>query len=276
MKRARSRRRWSVALALLLVTVLPARAPAAPAPAPAPTTLRVFAAASLGEAFADLARTFERAHPGTRVMLVLAGSQQLAAQLAQGAAGDVLATADPRTMDDARQHGLLAGTSATFARNRLRVIVPATNPARLRTWHDLEQRGLKLVIGADAVPVGHYARVLFANLGATPGAGAGWSRRVLANVVSDEENVKSVLAKVQLGEADAGVVYRTDVTPALARFVRTLAVPDSANVVADYPIAALAHAGQGELARAFVAMVLSPSGRVLLAKHGFLPPAGAP
>jgi molybdate transport system substrate-binding protein len=273
-KHARAPRGGSVALALLLVAGLPASAPAAAAPAP--VTLRVFAAASLGEAFADLARAFERAHPGTHVQLVLAGSQQLAAQLAQGATGDVLATADTRTMDDARQHWLLAGESATFARNRLLVIVPATNPARLRTWRDLERRGLKLVIGADAVPAGHYARVLFANLGATAGAGAGWPGRVLANVVSDEENVKSVLAKVQLGEADAGVVYRTDVTPALARFVHTLAVPDSANVVAAYPIAALARAPRAELARAFVDMALSPSGRVVLAKHGFLPPAGAP
>jgi len=266
-----SARTGSAALALALV--LPAGAGPASA-APAPAELRVFAAASLGDVFGDLARAFEHAHPDVRVRLVLAGSPQLVAQLAHGADGDVLATADTHNMDEAARQGLLAGAPEAFARNRLALIVPGTNPARLRTWHDLDRRGLKLVLAADPVPAGHYARELLAQLGA--GTGGTWTQRVLANVVSEEDNVKSVLAKVQLGEADAGVVYRTDVTPALARYVHVLEVPDSANVVASYPIAALARARQPDAARAFVALARSDAGRAALARRGFLPPPDAP
>lgn len=258
----------AVALALTLTS------PPSQAAPPPPTELRVFAAASLGDAFGAIARDFEAAHAGVRVRLVLAGSPQLVAQLARGAAGDVLATADTRNMDDARAQQLLAGQPVAFACNRLALIVPGTNPGRLRTWRDLAKPGLKLVIAADAVPVGHYARELFANLGAA--GGDGWTKRVLANVVSEEENVRAVLAKVQLGEADAGVVYRTDVSPALARYVRALALPDAASPTATYPIAALARASHPELARAFVDAVLAPAGQAALAKRGFLSPDGAP
>ncbi len=266
----------SCAVALALAALAACGAPfahAAPA-APAPAEIRVFAAASLTDAFSAIARDFEAAHAGVRVRLVLAGSPQLVGQLAQGASGDVLATADTRNMDDAKSKQLLAGEPSTFARNRLALIVPATNPGRLRAWPDLAKRGLKLVIGSDALPVGHYAREMFHRLEAT--GGEGWAKRALGNVVSEEENVKAVLAKVQLGEADAGVVYRTDVTPALARYVRVLPVPDAANPAATYPVAVLARAPHPELARAFVDAVLSRAGQAVLAKRGFLAPAGAP
>ena len=244
------------------------------APAPKPTTLSVFAAASLADAFGEIAREFERAHPGTRVRLNLAGSQQLAAQLEQGAAADVFASADERWMTYARDHSLVTGEAQVFAHNRLIAIVPRTNPARIARLQDLARPGVKLVLGADAVPVGHYAREVLNKLSREPGFDPGFARRVLANLVSDEENVKSVVAKVQLGEADAGFCYRSDVSPATARFVRALAIPDSANVVATYPIAVTAGAAQAEAAREFIALVLSPAGQQVLARRGLLTAAG--
>lgn len=259
-------------LALVLALSAPsARAASAPAGAP----LTVFAAASLADAFTELGRAYERAHPGVSVRLSFAGSQQLAAQLAQGATADVFATADERWMQDAAGRGLLAGAPLPFARNHLAVIVPATNPARLRALGDLARGGVKLVIAADAVPVGHYARTLLANLGRERGMPADFARRALANVVSEEDNVKGVVGKVRLGEADAGICYRSDVSRALARFVRTLPVPDGANVTATYPIAVLARAPRAADARAFVELVRSPAGRAVLARFGFDAP-GAP
>ncbi len=258
------------ALAALLLAVCVA-ATSAPARAATPgATLRVFAAASLADGFGEIAKRFEAAHPGVRVQLNLAGSQQLASQLAMGAPADVFASADERWMDDAKHHRLLAGEPRLFARNRLVAIVPRTNPARIAKLQDLSRRGLKLVIGADAVPVGHYTREVLRNLSRESGYPADFATRALANVVSEEENVKSVLGKVQLGEADAGFVYRSDVTPALARYVRVFELPESANVLASYPIAALAGARDAALANAFVALVLSPEGQQVLERRGLI------
>jgi len=131
---------------------------------------------------------------------------------------------------------------------------------------------VKLVIGAEAVPVGAYTRAWIAGRSADAGFPGGFAAHVLANVVSEEENVKSVVGKVRLGEADAGIVYRSDVTPALARHVLEIAIPDSSNVFARYPIAVLK--GAPDAARAFVELVLSPAGQRMLQKHG-LTPAGA-
>jgi len=243
-------------------------APAAPRPSAA---LRVFAAASLADAFGEIAREFERSHAGLRVQLNLAGSQQLEAQLEQGAYADLFASADQRWMDRARDQGLLAGEPAIFARNRLVAIVPATNPARIDRLQDFARRGVKVVLGAEAVPVGAYSRQVLRNLSSAPGFDPEFGRRVLANVVSEEENVKSVVGKVQLGEADAGIVYRSDVTPALAHFVRVFEIPDSANVLATYPIARVRGSRSPDAASEFVARVLSPGGQLVLRRHGLLP-----
>src|SRR6266540_2943795 len=180
------------------------------------TALHVFAAASLAEAFEQIAREFERAHPEARVQLNLAGSQQLATQIEQGAAADVFASADRRWMDYLVERGRVAGEPAVFARNRLVVIVPRTKPARIGRLQDLARPGVKLVLGAEAVPVGKYSREVLQNLSRSEAFDAAFARRVLANVVSEEENVKSVVGKVQLGEADAGLCYRSDVTRAVA------------------------------------------------------------
>jgi molybdate transport system substrate-binding protein len=238
--------------------------------------VRVFAAASLASSFGELGRAFEREHAGAHVEFVLAGSQQLVAQLRQGASGDVLATADTRTMEDAKAAGLLQGDASTFVRNRLVLIVPASNPARIRTWADLSKRGIKLVIGTDAVPVGHYAREVLVRLAKQPGGSDAWLARANANVVSEEENVKAVLSKVQLGEADAGFVYRSDIAPAVRRYVHVVPFPDDANVIASYPIAALAQAPHAELARAFADYVTTPAAQAVFVRNGFLPATATP
>ena len=235
-------------------------------------TVLVFAAASLAPAFEEIATVFEAAHPGVDVRFNFAGSQQLAAQLEQGAAADVFASADQRWMDFVASRELIDGEPAVFAHNRIVAIVPRTNPGRIGRLQDLARPGLKIVIGAEAVPVGAYTRQLLSNLSHAPGFDPEFGRRVLANVVSHEENVRAVLAKVQLGEADAGFVYRSDVTPAMGRVIRTLPIADDLNVLATYPVAVLRGAPRAELARDFVTRLRSPEGRAALERHGLLVP----
>ncbi|HTR96639.1 MAG TPA: molybdate ABC transporter substrate-binding protein [Candidatus Acidoferrales bacterium] len=268
------RPRSPLTILLTLVALLRAWPSQAARPANA-TPLTVFAAASLSEAFGEIGHRFEAAHPGLVVRFDFEGSQQLAAQLEHGAAADVFASADERWMADVRQHGLVEGDAQPFARNRLVLIVPATNPGRIRALPDLARPGIKLVVGADAVPVGRYTRQVLARFDSLAGYGPLYRPRVLRNVVSEEENVKAVVGKVQLGEADAGFVYRSDVSAAVVRYVRVVELPDSAQVLASYPIAALARAPQPGLAREFVAYVVGPEGRAALSRHGFLPPGGA-
>ncbi len=242
----------------------------APAPA-ATTTLNVFAAASLSDAFKELAKLLERQRPGLVVRLNLAGSQQLATQIEQGAPADVFASADERWMAYVRERGLVSGEPVLFARNRLVVIIPRTNPARIRGLRDLARGGVKLVLGAAAVPVGRYSRTALRNLARDPAFAADFATLVLRNVVSEEENVRSVVGKVQLGEADAGMVYRSDVSPAVAKFVRVFEIPESANVIASYPIARVQTETAVEAAQALIALVLSREGQAVLQRHGLMP-----
>ena len=235
-----------------------------------PQHLSVYAAASLSDAFNEIADSLERRGPDLRIDFNFAGSQLLVLQLGQGAAADVFASADDRWMQIARDSALIEGTPQTFARNRLVVIVPKGNPARIGKLQDLARSGVKLVLAADAVPAGRYAREAIFRLGWSAGYPPDYSRRVLANVVSYEENVRSVAAKVQLGEADAGFVYLSDVTPAVTRQVRRFDLPDTANVIASYPIAMVRHAQNAAAAKAFIDFVLSPSGQAVLTKNGFL------
>jgi len=234
------------------------------------SALTVFAAASLAPAFQEIGKRFETGHAGVRVRFNFAGSQQLAAQLEQGARADVFASADERWMEFAKRAGLVTDEPLVFAHNRLIAIVPRSNPGRLGTLQDLARRGVKLVIGAPTVPVGAYTRQVLENFGRSSDFEPGYSRRVLANVVSQEDNVRSVVAKVQLGEADAGFVYRSDVSPRLQRYVRTLSIPDSLNVTATYPIAVTRGSPRPELARAFIDALIRDEGQAILERHGFL------
>ena len=242
-------------------------------PADRPSTLQVFAAASLSDAFTEIGHQLERQRPGLTVRINFAGSQQLAAQLEQGAAADVFASADERWMGHVRERGLLTGEPVIFARNRLVAVVPRTNPARIRRLQDLARGGVKLVLATDAVPAGRYSRTVLQNLSRDAAFGADFATRVLRNVVSEEENVKSVVGKVQLGEADAGLVFRSDVTPTVARFVQVIELPESANIIASYPIALLKDAKQPDAGAAFVTLVLSPAGQQILERRGLIPAA---
>jgi molybdate transport system substrate-binding protein len=238
-----------------------------------PRTVTVYAAASLTEAFRDLGKTLEQRHPGLKLRFNFAGSQQLATQLEQGAPADVFASADQRWMGYAKEKGLVEGESPVFAGNRLVVIVPASNPARIQRLEDLSSRGTKVVLAAEAVPAGKYSRQALAKLAQAPGFPSDYDRRVLANVVSQEENVKNVVAKVQLDEADAAVVYRSDVTPPVSRQVRVLDIPDQFNVIASYPIAVLKSARNASAGQQFIGLLLSNDGQQLLRRHGLLPAA---
>lgn len=235
------------------------------------TTLSVFAAASLSDAFDDLGKMFEAAHSGVKVEFNFAGSQQLATQIEHGAGADLFASADERWMSYLKKRDQLQGEGTQFVQNRLVVIVPRSNPARIDRLQDLGKSGVKLVLGAATVPVGAYSREVIRRLARARGFAPDYGRRVLGNLASEEDNVKQVVAKVQLGEADAGFVYRSDITPPVARQVRVFDIPDSCSVLAHYPVAVLKDAPNPELAAEFLKLLLSPEGQAVLAKNGFLP-----
>ncbi len=239
------------------------------APAGEKKEVIVFAAASLTDAFGDLGLAFQDAHPGVTVIFNFAGSQALRTQIEQGAVADVFASADPSQLEGLVYAGRgEAEGGIEFARNRLVVVLPADNPASIRSLADLARPGVKLVLAAPEVPAGKYARQALAKLDSE--LGPIYLESVLANVVSNEENVKQVVAKVSLGEADAGIVYATDARaePSLL----TVPIEDPFNVIASYPVAVLAEAPEPDLAQQFVDFVLSPRGQAVLASYGFLPP----
>lgn len=234
------------------------------------TTLTVFAAASLSEAFNEIGSQLEREHPGWKVRFNYAGSNQLALQIENGAKADVFASADQPWMQYLSERDRLSGAARTFARNRMVAIVPRTNPARIGSLLDLARPGVKLVLTGAAVPAGRYAREALRRLAEKPEYGEGFARRTLANLVSEEENVRAVVTKVQLGEADAGFCYVSDALGPAARYLRTFPIPEDVNVLADYPIAVLRSAPSSEAAQAFVERVLSAEGQKVLARHGFI------
>ncbi len=254
-------------IALLIVTSCGSQPPAAREQLPGKSNdLIVFAAASLTDAFVEIGKTFEAAHPGVKVIFNFGGSQNLRTQLEQGAKADVFAAASQTEMDAVGTAGLVApGAAKTFVTNRLVVVLPAANPSAVQTLQDLARPGLKLILADEAVPAGRYARRVLDGLNAQ--YGASFRDAALANVVSNEDNVKQVVAKVQLGEADAGIVYASDVLAAADLI--TIAIPAEANVVAEYPIAALAGAPSSAQAAEFVDLVLSPEGQSILRKWGF-------
>lgn len=259
--RAFAHRAWYPLTAALLALSLGCRATGSTGDA-GPTTLVVYAASSLTEAFQALARDFERAHPGVQVSLTLAGSQVLRLQIEQGAAADVFASADEEHTDALVAGGLLEPPK-TFAHNALVVVVPPANPARLERFEHLD-RARRVVVGTAEVPVGRYTRVLLEHAEAR--LGAPFVAAIRAHIVSEESNTRLIRAKVALGEADAAVVYRTD---AMGTDTRVLPIPPDLNVRTSYPIATLTRAAAPDAAHAFIAYVMSPAGQRTLAGFGF-------
>ncbi len=241
-------------------------------PAPAGKTLTVLAAASLTESFTELGKTFEAQHPEVKVAFSFAGSQQLAQQLDQGAPADVFASASKKYMDAAVTSNRVGKDVAKpFVYNRLVVIYPKDNPAGLKELKDLAKPGLKLDFAAKEVPVGQYSLDFLDKAVKDPAFGGMFKDDVLKNVVSYEENVKAVLTKVTLAEADAGIVYLSDISQEAAGKVGKLDIPVALNVIATYPIAPIQDSQNPELAQAFVDLVLSPDGQKVLEKYNFIP-----
>jgi len=234
----------------------------------------VLAAASLTESFTELGKLFESQNPGVKVTFNFAGSQQLAQQLDQGADADVFASASTKYMDAAVTSKRVNKADAkTFVQNRLVVIFPKDNPAGLQKLQDLAKPGLKLDLADKSVPVGQYALDFMDKAVKDPTFDPGYKDAVIKNVVSYEDNVKSVVTKVSLGEADAGICYVTDITTDASPKLGKLDIPDTLNTVAVYPIAPISDSKNPDLAAAFVALVLSPDGQAVMAKYGFIPAA---
>ena len=219
----------------------------------------VFAAASLKESFTTLGETFEKQHPGTEVTFNFAGSDTLAASITGGAPADVFASASPKTMATVTDAGATAGTPATFVRNQLEIATLPGNPEHISSLKDLTDSGLKVVLCDRTVPCGAAARKALdaGGLDLTP--------------VSYEQDVKAALTKVELKEADAAVVYKTDVKAAGGK-VTGVDFPESAKAVNDYPITLLKDAPNADAARAFVELVKSAEGQRVLTGAGFRTP----
>jgi molybdate transport system substrate-binding protein len=228
--------------------------------------LVVFAASSLKEAFEGIAAGFETAHPGVKVKLAFAGSQEHGTQIEHGAPADVWAAASRGVQAALARKGLV-GEPRAFARNEPVVVVPKENPAGIHAFADLP-RSKRLVVGSPEVPIGAYTVQILDK--AAGKYGPGFRARVEAAVVSHELNVRQVLAKVTLGEADAAVVYRTDARAAKAE-IEIVAIPAELNVLGDDTIAAVAASKRQALARAFIDLVLAPEGQRRLSAAGFLP-----
>jgi molybdate transport system substrate-binding protein len=218
--------------------------------------ITVFAAASLTAAFTDIGQRFTAANGGAKVTFNFAGSQALATQIRQGAPADVFASADIPNMDKVKD---LVGTPQSFASNRLQMVVEKGNPKHVKGLHDLASSDLKVVLAAEEVPAGKYARQVLDRAG------------VRLRPVSEEDNVKAVVAKVSLGEADAGIVYVTDVAAGGDK-VEGVDIPEGQNLTATYPIATVKAGKAPDRAQAFMDLVLSAEGQQVLKQYGFLPP----
>lgn len=222
-------------------------------------TVTVFAAASLKATFTQLAADFEARNPGTRVTLSFAGSSDLVTQITQGAPADVFASADTKNMAKLADAKLLDGSARNFATNVLQIAVPPSNPASIATFADLAKPGVKVVVCASQVPCGAAADTVEKAAGVT------------LSPVSEESSVTDVLGKVSSGEADAGLVYVTDVKGAGGK-VKGIPFDQSGEAVNTYPIATVGSSRNKELAEAFIAMVTGAEGRKTLSEAGF----GAP
>jgi len=224
--------------------------------AASPAEIKVFAAASLTAAFTELGQQYTSANGGTKVTFNFAGSQALATQIQQAAPADVFASADLTNMDKVKD---LVGTPKSFASNLLQIVVEKGNPKGIKKLDDLASKDVKVVLAAEEVPAGKYAKQVLDQAG------------VSVQPVSQEDNVKAVVTKVSLGEADAGIVYVTDVTAGGDK-VEGVEIPKDQNVTATYPIATVKASKAPDKAQAFMDLVLSDQGQQVLKSYGFLPP----
>lgn len=236
----------------------------------APVELQVYAAASLKPVLVKIAAAYEAAAPGVTLTVSTDSSTALETKIEQGAPADVFLSADTKNPQTLVDKGLAAGASVTFARNELTIIVPPANAAGIASPVDLGRPGLKVVACADGVPIERYTAQWLAKVSALPSYGADFAARYAANVVSREDNVGGIVAKVALGEGDAGVVYATDATA--SGKVGTIPIPADQNVPAAYGGVVVKASAHVAASSAFLAWLTGPDGEGILASFGFLPP----
>jgi len=233
--------------------------------------LTIFGAASLQGALAKAKTAYELANPGTTLTISTDSSSALETQIEQGAPADVFLSADttnPKKLVDA---GLADGAAVTFAGNKLTIVVPTANPAGVTAPTDLAKTGIKVIAAGDTVPITKYAAQLVGNLAKQPGYPANFVAAYTANIASKEDNVKALIAKIELGEGDAGIVYVTDAKASTK--VKTIDVPDAANVPATYDGVVIKASKNAVAAKAFLDWFAGPDGQAILGSLGFLPPS---
>jgi molybdate transport system substrate-binding protein len=255
----------NVLLALIAVLVLASSAGFAKEP----KELTVFAAASLTGAFGEIGQMYEN-ETNIRVVFNFDGSQALRTQIENGAYADLFASANKKQMNALKNDGLMNNSSVViFTKNKLSLIVPKDNPAKISNLSDLAKPGLKIVMGTKDVPVGDYALQIISNLCNNSSYGPNFKTKVLANVISQETNVNYVVTKVALGEADVGFAYVSDITENLASKVDKIDIPAEYNIIAEYPLGILLESKYPAESREFMNLVMSDEGKAVLEKYGF-------
>jgi molybdate transport system substrate-binding protein len=237
----------------------------------APVELTILGAASLKGALDKAKAAYEAANPGVRLTISTDSSSALETKIEQGAPSDLFLSADTTNPQKLVDGGFASGAPVSFAGNKLVIVVPTGNPGGLQSPMDLAKSGVDVIAAGDAVPITKYATTLVQNLAALPGYPADFAAKYAANVASKEENVKSVIGKIELGQGDAAIVYVTDAKA--SRKAEAIEVtPDSANVPATYAGVVIKAATQQAAAKAFLDWFAGPDGQVILASYGFLPP----
>ena len=240
-------------------------------PTAASAALTVYGAASLKGVLDKVKTTYEAANPGTTLTISTDSSTTLETQIEQGAPADVFLSADTTNPKKLVDKGLAAGAAVTFAGNKLTIVVPTANPAAITSPKDLAKTGVKVIAAGDAVPITKYATKLVANLAKESGYPADFAATYTANIASKEDNVKAIVAKIELGEGDAGIVYVTDAKASTK--VTTVDVPDAANVPATYAGVVVKASKNAAAAHAFLTWFAGPDGQAILGSFGFLPPS---
>jgi molybdate transport system substrate-binding protein len=241
------------------------------APSAAPAALTIYGAASLKGVLDKVKTAYEAANPGTTLTISTDSSATLETQIEQGAPADVFLSADTTNPKKLVDKGLAAGAAVTFAGNKLTVIVPTANPAAITSPKDLARTGVKVIAAGDAVPITKYAALLVANLAKEADYPADFTAKYTANIASKEDNVKAIVAKIELGEGDAGIVYVTDAKASTK--VTAVDVPDTANVPATYAGVVVKASNNTAAALAFLTWFAGPDGQAILGTFGFLPPS---
>ena len=244
---------------------------AGPSPSASSVELTVDAAASLKDAMAAIATAYATAAPGTTLTVSTDSSATLRTQIEQGAPADVFLSADAKNPQVLVDAGLTDGGIASLASNRLTIVVPPDNPAGISTPADLARPGVKIVAAGDEVPITKYATQAVKSLAGLPGYPHDYAAAYAANVVSREDNVRSVVAKIELGEGDAGIVYVTDA--AASKAIKTIDLPPAANVVAMYAGVVVGSSAHPREAKAFLDWLVGSGGQAILASFGFRPPS---